>query len=538
MLRTLIYYVTYPFRTIVSSPSAVFSAPRRLLGMSLPMRVAVLVTVFLLTCTVLSYTIFYFSENRAGYEQWFTLKRIVLIVVLLIAIPIVVYHTIKVWLEGEESEFPDIDYAWKEGVAALEQHGLDLLNVPVYLILGVRDSKHAKALVDASGLDLRVHEVPEGPAALHWFANPNAILLFCSETCLLSRLTQATAVDDLRTTPVPANPGQGSAIFSGTASFDVDAPGTAARAEALAPASEPGASQPFTGTMRFGTDSMSDPLQQLESTGTATRTVRLTPDDVSKATARLEYVCQLLKKARQPLCPMNGVLTVLPFDLVRRSDEQGIEVQRVVRRDLDTLVHHLKLRCQVIALVGDMEMESGFRELVRRVGRKRSEAQRFGKGFNVWNAPIPEQIEAATTHACGAFEDWVYALFREKDGFHKTGNAKLYSLLCRMRGRLKTRLTNILVDAYAHEDRSGQHPDALLFSGIYFAATGETGDRQAFVRSVFERLLEQENELDWTQNALEEDEHYQRVANVLTAVNATLLVAIGGMLVYRYLLSP
>ena len=155
------------------------------------------------------------------------------------------------------------------------------------------------------------------------------------------------------------------------------------------------------------------------------------------------------------------------------------------------------------------------------------------------NPPIPEQVEAVATHACGAFEDWAYTLFREKDGLKKHGNTKLYSLLCKIRSQLSTRLTNILVEAHARDpERETADREALLFSGCYFAATGQTDDRQAFVKSVFDKLLEQEEELDWTEAALVEDERYRRMASVVMVVDILLgigLIGIGGYQLYQYM---
>jgi hypothetical protein len=297
------------------------------------------------------------------------------------------------------------------------------------------------------------------------------------------------------------------------------------------------AGQKYTGTMNFGAGSEFTGEAPVVATTTARRTgptVSMSPNVASEQTARLEYVCQLLKKSRQPYCPINGVMTLIPFDLIKRGEAESVEVQRAVRNDLETILRTTQLRTQVISLVVGMEAESGFRELVRRIGKEPAKAQRFGKGFNVWNPPIPEQIEAVSTHACGAFEDWAYALFREKDGLSKTGNTKLYSLMCKIRSQLRTRLEGILVDAYSREaDNGSSGKGGLLFSGCYFAATGETEDRQAFVKSVFDRMFEQEAELDWTDEAVAEDARYQRMANLAIGFSGLLILAMIGMVLHK-----
>src|ERR1041385_7978288 len=112
--RQLIDFLTLPFRLLFSAPLAVLSAPRRLMGLALAGRVAVLVAIFLVLCTITAYVAFLFSHKRADYRIWFETWRIIVILGLLVAIPLIVHRALKLWLEGDVSQFPDIDYAWKE----------------------------------------------------------------------------------------------------------------------------------------------------------------------------------------------------------------------------------------------------------------------------------------------------------------------------------------------------------------------------------------------------------------------------------------
>ena len=229
------------------------------------------------------------------------------------------------------------------------------------------------------------------------------------------------------------------------------------------------------------------------------------------------------------------MLSVLPFELIQRGSAEGVQVQRAIKADLDSLCRGLKLRCPVICMIAGMQGESGFRELVRRIGPDRAKAQRFGKGFNVWNAPIPEQIEAVVGHACKAFEDWSYLLFREKDGLSRPGNKKLYSLLCNIRSRVRRRLENIIVAAYADENHKAERadePEPLLFGGCYFCAVGPSEDRRAFVQSVFHKLIDEEEELEWSKDALDEDERYHRLTQYGLIVDGVLLIGLIGLIIF------
>jgi hypothetical protein len=251
-------------------------------------------------------------------------------------------------------------------------------------------------------------------------------------------------------------------------------------------------------------------------------------------TDRLQYVCELVRRARQPVCALNGILILLPLESIQNV-MVAKDIPGVINHDLPTIRDTTQLRSPVTAMVVGMEREAGFCELVRRVGTSRAKAHRFGKGFDVWNPPTAENIDAFSSHACGAFEDWVYNLFRERGGLSKPGNARLYTLLCKIRSELRARIRNILLHGFSFDPVEAEDDEKpLLFNGCYFAATGDTDDRQAFVKNVFEKMLDLEEELEWTPDAIREDRRYQRWAQLGMFVDAALIIALVGMFVYRF----
>jgi hypothetical protein len=224
---------------------------------------------------------------------------------------------------------------------------------------------------------------------------------------------------------------------------------------------------------------------------------------------------------------------MLPFDVIEAGGEQGQEVQRAAQTDLGVALEELGVRCPVVALVVGMETEPGFSELVHRVGTERAIGQRFGKGFHVWTPPEPEQLEALTAHACGAFEDWVYTLFKERGSLSRPGNTKLYAMLCKIRRNLHGRLTNIITTGFGQDSEKNPGADSLLFSGCYFAATGESDDQQAFVKGVFDKLVDEQEELEWSRAALARHRRYQRMSYVGITLDVFLALALGAMIVYK-----
>ena len=174
------------------------------MSLELPLRVAVMLAIFLVVLTVTGFVAFFISDRAHWYERARP-SYILIVLVLLIAIPIVVYHALRLWLEGDLARFPDLDEAWREGMVALQQNGLDLSQLPLFLILGAPDQRQADNLMNASGMSFVVESTPVGRAPLRWYANDTAIFLFAVGTGYLSRLNQVTTKEGGRRPS--ANPG-------------------------------------------------------------------------------------------------------------------------------------------------------------------------------------------------------------------------------------------------------------------------------------------------------------------------------------------
>jgi hypothetical protein len=238
---------------------------------------------------------------------------------------------------------------------------------------------------------------------------------------------------------------------------------------------------------------------------------------------RLEHAMQKLRRARQPYCANNGLLTILPH-AVLTNVVYAREAPEAVRIDLNSVRQATRVASPVTMLVAGMEAEAGFSELVRRVGAERARSSRFGKGFDVWNVASDENLDALSLHACGSLEDWVYTLFAADDGGDPRSNGKLYEMVCRVRRHLQPRLRGVLVNGYAVESEDGSELPRL-FSGCYFAATGRSAEQQAFARSVFEKLDQVSEDLQWSEAAWREEGAYRWALRLATLLNIALMAA-------------
>src|SRR5262249_46343842 len=88
---------------------------------------------------------------------------------------------------AEISEFPDIDEAWEEGVAALRQANISITQVPVFLVLG-HPRGSSKGFFDASQMNLPVRHIPRKPEApLHFTATTEGIWISCEGASLMGK---------------------------------------------------------------------------------------------------------------------------------------------------------------------------------------------------------------------------------------------------------------------------------------------------------------------------------------------------------------
>jgi hypothetical protein len=100
---------------------------------------------------------------------------------------------------------------------------------------------------------------------------------------------------------------------------------------------------------------------------------------------------------------------------------------------------------------------------------------------------------------------------------------------------VRARLRNILLHGFSFDPNAKETDDRpLLFNGCYFGATGDTDDRQAFIRNVFDKMLDMEEELEWTPDAWREDDRYHGLAQIGMVVDGALVLALVGMFAAKF----
>ena len=415
--------------------------------------------------------------------------------------------------EKELSDYPDIDEAWEAGIHALKEAGITPGMTPMFLVLG-RPQSSPRNLFDASHMRFTVKHIPRaGNAPLHFTAGPDAIFVTCEGASLLGRqialLAEEEAADDEgKPDPLTHPP---------VLEYEDEAP------DAAKPALEP--------EMRtLGVIMLADELPEKALKVKKKRVALLkNAEEVEKQTDRLAHLCRLMVKQRAPYCPINGLLLVLPLPATE-TIEDASETGAVCQHDLATIRGVLQLHCPMYVLLADMEQVPGFTELLEQFPDARQRRFVLGQPYPL----MPDLDKEEMPRSVGKGVQWlfetlfptnVYKLLRaerpgEGRGDVLRANSRLYQLLVEMRKRHRA-FHHILTRSMS---TGGGGPP--LFGGCFLAATGADAEKeQAFVHGVFRQLIESQNYVSWTKDALEEEAEYKRWTRVGYLVILALVVS-------------
>src|SRR5262245_43633931 len=113
-MKALLRFLAAPFKLV-------FDAPRRFFAASLQSRVAVVVAICLILLVALVAIVSLWVPEHNIWSPFLEPSYVVVLAFLVIAIPIVVWRALQLWLEREAPLFPDIELAWNEGLVELQR---------------------------------------------------------------------------------------------------------------------------------------------------------------------------------------------------------------------------------------------------------------------------------------------------------------------------------------------------------------------------------------------------------------------------------
>ncbi len=522
-IQSLIDAITTPIRQLITWFVQCLPGMNAIARLSLPTKWSLLSLLFLLMIWGAALVRHYFFD--LGTRHWFEYEVVPIFFVM--SISIFVYFFVLFLLKEQVSRYPELDRIWSDALDQSKDKSISISNTPLFLVLGSSNQRDVKTIAGSMGIDFPVDIQSSGAPPLTFHACRDAIFVFVNGCNCISRLATTSNCSTNEKSPSLIDGMQHSDVGGTIDATHLNAPPLNAEPENFSKTIH---SEPFS---PGGTMLLDESVDMNELWKPASTSKILTSQEIVDNEDRLRHVCKLIKKARLPLCPINGIVTTLRFELVESSSAQ---LQVAIQKDLAVLREEFQVRCPNTVLITGMEEEEGFIEMIKRLPPQQPTENRFGKGSELWVAPEAARLDAIAVHATATFEDWIYMLFQEANALKKKNNARLFMMLCRVRGAFSVSLRSVLAQGFGFDPRLEPRlaNEQFLFGGCYFAATGPVPNQQAFLKSVFAKVMQQEGELEWAPQARRQNGQYQFLANIAALVGTIALIAIAAMLIHKF----
>jgi hypothetical protein len=444
------------------------------------------------------------------------------------------YWLYKLLTEEEAGDYPDIDAAWAAATAELRAAGLPIDRLPLFLVVG-RPAAGEDALFVASQLQLTVRapgQLVQSPIRI--YAGAQVAFVTCSGASAWG--AHAAMLN-----------GEIGSAEAGFASGKME---EAQKTLGAAGAQVEGLSDEQMSEMRgllaeqaereLSPDERARLRELFDQSNRAAASKRKTlpPELKADGPKRLAYLCRLIRKDRYPWCPVNGVLALVPWAALE-SDEACKEAVDVLGRDLAVARDALRLRYVTYVGVCDLETAPGFAEF-RRAFSASQLKNRIGQRLPVLPDVPAEKLPDVMDRAADWVRDTVIRSWvlkhvrldwppddRKSRIFVPVNNRKLFQFLHEVHDR-GPRLGRVLARGLPADGRAADPVEAMpLVGGCYLVATGRQQTEQAFVPGVFQRLLESENTIRWSERHLAEDARFRRLATAGYLFILLVIVALG-----------
>ncbi|MEQ9410586.1 MAG: type VI secretion protein IcmF/TssM N-terminal domain-containing protein [Fuerstiella sp.] len=448
----------------------------------------------------------------------------------------------------DESEFPDIESDWHEILEALDRERLPIDDVPLFLVNGFTPQQEQSSFEAASSIEWRVIAPPltKRSAVLRAYGNDDAIYLCCTGVGA-TNYQQGKVSDEpaARTgaSPAPLPAGRGvtgtqkaggmQEVLERARSATGTNPAGGGPAAAPPPAAAAIAPPPATGTQPkglggfFGTIAPGGLKRAMQSFSALNRSdtkgygkKRLAPlSDLESMLGirRMEFVCDLISRARRPYCPINGLLQAVPFSWAEDTD-YARKLAPAIRDDVIAVHERLQLQFPVVVVVTELDDVGGMREFILRAERMQPglRLSRAGSSFASGADVSDRNAEWVIDRGMQWFRGWVYSAFAYD--LDNRDNQKLFNMLCAINQRRPALVTLLREALYKVVS------PAPRLQGCYFCATGQASTEQAFIRGVLDKLPESQGEVAWTPQLVRSQQRSRMLAWCFFAGAALFLI--------------
>ena len=448
---------------------------QRFLALSLAARIAWGVAAVLVAAVVMTALAVFLRGERGVVLLWWEPGRALLILLLLIAIPLCIYKGIEYWLSPSVAIWPDINTTWRDALQELSRQQIDILDTPLFLLLGTDGRDLEQAVLRDAPLRFTVVAAPPGSAPMHVYGSKEGLIVCLSDigqTALLGSKIRATA----------------------------------------APGGSEGALPTGSGNRGLISAAERKPGQD-----------------------RLTHFCRLLMAARRTIAPINGTVVLLPVPLATASSIDYAAAGDVVGEDLLLMQKVFGLRAPVVFFIDVPAGAESLDPLVARLTPDQRVAA-IGQPFPPGLKPTAEEMNRACNRAADALHDVGAQLLLNRSLQAVSDkdiaiNRQILVALFRSRLYGVSRAAEAIIAATG---LVGRNAEDLLLAGIYLVSSHVVVGRQAFLRGAFQRMLDLQDNLVWTRNTQRKDKLRRRVADGLLVVDGLIVVALIVVLWMRF----
>ncbi|MEM9587712.1 MAG: type VI secretion protein IcmF/TssM N-terminal domain-containing protein [Planctomycetota bacterium] len=472
-------------------------------------------------------------------------------------------------MQDEKPLIGTVAASLRSGLRRCSQAGINIVETPVYLVLGSPEGD-IRDFFTSSHTDLVVlPSAEEANDAIQVCGDCNAIYICCREASLLGdytrRAAEARAVSHRSihsdTKTIAREPAHAWASSHGYGANEKQSVAKAsigsmddsvAACAVAAPPVPANAATPLQAVVADDetTKRVHDTIHQIESLAQADTAsvepavtvlqpqqstppvLRLEAAEADELLGRLEALCHELGELRQPYCPINGVLLMVPLDAtdhLETADHVGMRMER----DLATITRATETSVSAQLIFCDLESCEGADAFLERF----PDEQRHRRLGAVLPAPPeseqeagPKGIELATQWICQQLLPPLgYRLLKRdlkspaNDRSLRQGNDRIVRLVAGMRERQQG-MSRMLRRAITSTG------NLVRLRGCFLAATGARGlGKQAFCAGVIPLILDIQNEVQWSPDRRGRDRGQRRCAWLVYA--AVAITAVGTLAV-------
>jgi hypothetical protein len=419
-------------------------------------------------------------------------------------------------------DFPDIDTAWTEALEKLDEAGIDIRTVPVFLVLGQPQAGNP-IFFSSTKLPFTLREEPARPdSPIHLYATREVIFVTVESLSALnvfiqkrhhSRIEQSKQVQDTSDPTISM----------------LEAPAM----DLLGSMISPGA----TGEISSGNTLESKPStmdpnldEQFLETAVAAATPEISEEERQLLSARLEYLGHRIRLSRAPHCSINGLLLLVPHHEVR-SEIDADRFASMCRSDLTAIENGTQVLSPTLLVLSDADTLPGFPELLKQTSPDRLQDRLLGRSFPM----IPQLKFEERYDMVKDGLDWmvgsllpglIYSRYLNNlpSSVNRWSDANRQMEL--LIGELLNRQTAIARLVAQGLMANANRPP--LVAGVYLAATGIDGTHQGFSTGLVARLLSIQDQVAWTEAAIQEDRDNRRITRLGYLSMTVVLIALIG----------